>query len=636
MQTSLFENGTFLIGANYWASDAGILMWRDFREETIRRDLGLLAHDGVRCLRVFPLWPDFQPIEAVRGYAGHVEGYSVDGGETLLYENDVSAGMSEVALAHFEILLDIADEYAMTVIPSILTGWMSGRLFVPPALEGKNILTDPEALKWEARFVRAFVRRFREHPAVIAWCLGNECNCMEEVSSPSDAYLWTALISSAIRREDPSRPILSGMHSLGIAGEKAWSMEDQAENCDILTTHPYASPTYKSDVDTADSFRAVMHPACQTTMYADIAGKPALIEETGTFGEMYADEEMTARYARNCLFNAWAHDGKCWLWWIAFDQGSLRYHPFGYNNRASNYGLFHEDGSPKPILGAVKDFNRFLESFPYEKLPPAVSDGVILLSGGTSSWAVGSGAYYFGQKAGLNLHFCHIAGDIPDAPLYILPSLNSNAMPITSLERIMENVKKGSLLYLSVDSAFPRNLGSDFGFRIHSRSVGQKTVNAHFEGFDLPLKLSLHYDITPVSARVLAKDDDGTPLFTVSDYGRGKVFFLACPLEKDAFDASFGYEKGHHEIYRIVRSYLTSGRILEGDFKDVSLTEHPLGDGRRVIVACHNVSSEKSLTLSCKTPSALKAVFRGNVVYDEKEGYRLILPPNDAAVFEIG
>ena len=79
-----------------------------------------------------------------------------------------------------------------------------------------------------------------------------------------------------------------------------------------------------------------------------------------------------------------------------------------------------------------------------------------------------------------------------------------------------------------------------------------------------------------------------------------------------------------------------SGRILEGDFKDVTLTEHPFGDGRRVIIACNNVSSEKSLTLSCKTPSALKAVFRGNVVYDEKEGYRLILPPNDAALFEIG
>ena len=636
---TIFERGRMLTGCNYWASDTGILMWRDFREETVSRDLHLLKENGVRCLRVFPLWPDFQPLEAVLGYAGHAEGYSVDGGETLLYENDISAGMNKEALTHFERLLDIAGECSMSVIPSILTGWMSGRLFVPPAFSGKNILTDPEVLKWEVRFVRSFVRRFKDSPVIKAWCLGNECNCMETVVSAADAYLWTSLISGAIRREDASRPIISGMHSLGIEGEKLWSMETQGECCDVLTTHPYSSPSYKSDVEPVTSFRAVMHPACQTTMYADISRKPAIIEETGTFGEMYADEDMTARYARNCLFNAWAHDAKCYLWWIAFDQGHLRYHPFGYNNRASNYGLLRADGSPKPVMKAIGAFDAFLEKFPYEKLPQAVEDGVILLSGGSDSWAVGSGAYYFGQKAGLNLRFANISGEIPDAPLYILPSLNTNAVPIGSLERIMEKVRRGAYLYLSIDGGFLRNLGTDFGFRIQSRSVYGKREQVSFESgnasFSLPLDLPLRFDVTLTSARALGKTEDGTPVFTVSDCGKGKVFFLASPLEKSAFAPEAGYEKGHHEIYRLLKEGLAPDRLLDGDFRDISVTEHPLSTGNRIIVAVNNTPAAHSAAFIKTRRSSLAAVYYGLPVSESEDAFTVEVYPNDACVFEI-
>ncbi len=64
---------------------------------------------------------------------------------------------------------------------------MSGRLFVPPALESRNVITDPIAILWETRFVRAFVRNFKDHPAVLAWDLGNECNCLAPVPNAEAA-----------------------------------------------------------------------------------------------------------------------------------------------------------------------------------------------------------------------------------------------------------------------------------------------------------------------------------------------------------------------------------------------------------------------------------------------------------------
>lgn len=49
----------FMTGCNYWASNAGMLMWRDFDAETVEKDLALLSSFGVDTLRVFPLWSDF-------------------------------------------------------------------------------------------------------------------------------------------------------------------------------------------------------------------------------------------------------------------------------------------------------------------------------------------------------------------------------------------------------------------------------------------------------------------------------------------------------------------------------------------------------------------------------------------------
>ena len=52
----------FLLGANYLASNAGINMWREFDPEVVERDFALLREYGMNIIRVFPLWPDFQPV----------------------------------------------------------------------------------------------------------------------------------------------------------------------------------------------------------------------------------------------------------------------------------------------------------------------------------------------------------------------------------------------------------------------------------------------------------------------------------------------------------------------------------------------------------------------------------------------
>ena len=60
----------FMIGCNYWDSKHGTDMWRYFDADVIRDDVSSLAKNGVKYMRVFPIWRDFQPVEMHRGWRG--------------------------------------------------------------------------------------------------------------------------------------------------------------------------------------------------------------------------------------------------------------------------------------------------------------------------------------------------------------------------------------------------------------------------------------------------------------------------------------------------------------------------------------------------------------------------------------
>ena len=58
----MFESGKLHVGLNYWASESATRMWRNYDPQVIEKDLALCEKYGVSMLRVFALWPDFQPI----------------------------------------------------------------------------------------------------------------------------------------------------------------------------------------------------------------------------------------------------------------------------------------------------------------------------------------------------------------------------------------------------------------------------------------------------------------------------------------------------------------------------------------------------------------------------------------------
>ena len=627
----------FWLGCNYWASHAGTAMWSDWRPEVVESDLDRLAGIGTDTLRVFPLWPDFQPLHLLREWRGHAKEYRF--GETPLPETEEGRnGVSSVMLDRFGILADLAHARGMRLLPGLVTGWMSGRLFVPPALEGKNIVTDPEAVMWQGRFVRTFVRRFRDHPAIAAWDLGNECNCLGDAGSREAAWQWTACIAGAIRSEDPARPVISGMHSLHatpVLGPASrthpWTIEDQGELTDILTVHPYPLFTPHCDRDPIDTVRSGLHATAEGVLYADIGGKPCLAEEVGTLGPSIASDETAGRYLRSLLYSLWSHGNRGMLWWCAADQRHLEGAPYDWCALERELGLIRADGSAKPVAHEIASFAAFLKEAP--PLPERLREAVCILGEGQDAWGAAFASFILAKQAGFDLVFQNTGQPLREAPLYLLPSITTQPKRRFDLA-LLEKVRAGATLYVSIDSPWLSDLRELFGVEVQTRCQRTGPASLVWGKETFSIGSGHRLDIIPKEAEVLATEPDGNPAFTRMPCGKGTIYFLSVPLETWLIQQPGVFHKADappwRRFYEEISAGVRAGRVLKTEALQVGITEHPRDDRFRYAVAVNYGPEPVRLPLRPKTGWKVGPILRGTV-----DGGSLLLPANDAAVLTL-
>lgn len=591
------EKGRFFTGCNYWASHAGTRMWSDWNPEVVEEDFRRMHEAGLTLVRVFPLWPDFQPITLLRQGGGAPREYRF--GEVPLPNTEAGrAGVSEEMLDRFAVMCGFARKYELSLLVGLVTGWMSGRFYAPQPLEHLNVLKDPEALRWESKFVHCFVRRFRDEPAIVAWDLGNECNCMGPLDNRSEAYVWAEYICGAIRSEDKTRPVVSGMHGLKIDG--VWTMEDQGELTDVLTTHPYVLFVPHCAVDPIDTIRPGSHAASETLLYADVGHKPCFVEECGTLGPMFASEKIAAEYVRRNLYTLWAHDCKGFLWWCEADQKHLTHAPYDWNSVERELGLFRQNGEMKPVACVMKAFSDFMKTFPYLPLPPRMTDGVCVLTRGQDHWGSAFMSFVLARQAGLDIQYAWAEDEIPEAPLYILPNLcGDSSLSRRALQEILSRVEAGATLYMSVDSGLLCPFGEYTGLEPQTRSQTNGSETVRFGDDAFTLRRSFRLRNRAVTAQVLATDESGAPAYTVAEYGKGRVFFLAFPLEKQLLEEEGAFKPESAPYYRFYEALGRSPeKIARAAVRTTALTEHPLDENRRVIVAVSYADEAPSFTLA--------------------------------------
>ncbi|MFC7259409.1 glycoside hydrolase 5 family protein [Streptomyces lutosisoli] len=191
-------------GVNYTPSQGWFHHWLDFDLDAVRADLDSIAALGLDHIRVFPLWPYFQP------------------NRTLIRPRAVE---QLVALA------DAAAGRGLDVNVDGLQGHLSSFDFLPAWTQTwhrRNLFTDPEVVEGEAEYLRTLAAALADRPNFIGMTIGNEVNQFAagphpdpDRITPEQAGAWLRRLLTACAEGAPGKLHLHASY------DAAWYQDDQ-------------------------------------------------------------------------------------------------------------------------------------------------------------------------------------------------------------------------------------------------------------------------------------------------------------------------------------------------------------------------------------------------------------------------
>ncbi|MBE6375929.1 MAG: hypothetical protein E7050_05630 [Lentisphaerae bacterium] len=565
----------FGIGVNYWASNAGTRMWSKFSAGEVDADFAALHGAGVNTVRIFPLWQDFQPVMEIAEWSNYSRELGFPDGTPLPATGLKSYGIDPVMMERFRIVADLADKHGLKLIVGLLTGWMSGGMFVPHALSGKDLTKDFRALRIADMFIRGFVMEMKDHPAIIAWEPGNECDCLS-YNKADCAWNFLNMATSAIRLADPGRPVFSGMHGGKTSFHHSYDLITQGKLCDALTTHPYPAFTPHCGKSALNTIPAIYHATAETVFYRGVSGKPAFIEEIGAFGPGYLSEERTEKYLYTQLYSALVHDLGSVLWWCGFSFDRCAGEtPYRWGAMERELGAFKSDRSADGAARAMKKFSEEKAKLP--EFSSREIDAVVVISTLEDAWRAAYGSFILSKQAGFEIEYCHIASidALPESKFYIVPSITGyEVMDVHKYHLLLDAARNGATVVFTADSGFLQPFDAHFGATVDYRTEEPETTTFTLDGKTFTANQKITRRMKAVDCEVLASDTDGFPVILKKDYGKGKLVFVNAALENNALVPG-------NELYLVYRKLgAVAGLELPEKSPEIGITRHKTADGR--------------------------------------------------------
>ena len=583
----------FLVGCNYWASNAGAFMWKNFDAEVVERDIEFFSRYGINCIRIFPTWDDFQPLKRnplpkSPTFDKYPFTMRVDEKPSLMW--DYESGLHPERLADFKILLDILQKNDMKVIVSFVTGWMSGRRFVPDAFLERDLVSDPEVVLWQCRFIADMIGEIKDYDNIIAWEPGNECNCLTTSATEYECELWMKTITDTIRLSDPTRPVYSGMHTTRVQG--GWNLPSQSRYFDAVTTHPYPLFTPYCATEEIRSMRATLHSAVESAYYESITGKPCLAEEVGTLGMCIISDDYAGEFLESAFASTLSVGATGFLWWSSFDQ-EFDFAPYDLNTLERGLGLASATRKAKPTLETLKDMSNVAKKI--GRLPIPDADGVVVLPFYNDPWKSAYGASLMAIQGGRRLEFVYEEQCIKDSGYYILPCVQlPGALSIYQLHELERRVSDGANLLITYNGGGIADFEKLTGLKIAGRIGVPITKELCLENKEISIPTKASLKLVSYTADVLLRDADGEIFMSRNRYGKGSVCFVNAPIEELYSETHEAENTSLYEIYNIFFS--DKKKLISIGSSKCMITLHSLDNGN-LGVMINNFDNKKVFSI---------------------------------------
>lgn len=286
----LLVNGkpTFINGANYSPSTGWFQILDNWNAPAIAKDMDSLSSIGIDFIRFMPLWYLTQP-------------------EKNKFDLQKIDRLNE--------LITIAGKKNILVQPGLITGWLDGGIFTPKWID-RNMFTDPAQIAATETMVKTISKSLSKNQYIHSYDFGNEINALKAVgnyqATPEQTKSWMATMYKAFKEGDPNRLVTNG---IGTGYDEFFPMENIAAASDYMSAHSYS---YFHGTILDDPWFGLRSTYSTNLMiaWAKMAGKPALMQETGISGD-WVSQEQRAKYLELLYYSCWADGAAGFVWWCS-------------------------------------------------------------------------------------------------------------------------------------------------------------------------------------------------------------------------------------------------------------------------------------------------------------------------------
>jgi len=183
--------------------------------------------------------------------------------------------------------------------------------------------------------------------------------------------------------------------------------------------------------------------------------------------------------------------------------------------------------------------------------------------------------------------------------LLIVPCLCDVQLP--ELKKLMEFVRQGGTLYVSIGD-YNAGYIEEFGFKTRDFRIFLKNVSFTFKGVRFPAaEKNQKYPVLEKQGRILsAFRPDGSPAFLKSQVGKGKIFLLTNPLEREMNIPYFMEKNKMHVLYEFLAA--EAGIKKEFDCNDPEVEMGSL-EGDQIMLINHSDRPKKLFLKGTKEKS---------------------------------